>query len=133
MKRTSTAGFLAAVLFLSACAARMPAEQAPASGGLGLAEQPSEKVLYSGIRAYDDGQYAEAEKLLKSALKMNLPTARERAAANKYLAFIYCTSNRPSECEASFRAAMQADPAFSLTKSEAGHPLWGPVYKSVHP
>ena len=27
------------------------------------------------------------------------------------------------------RAARKADPQFALGKSEAGHPLWGPVYK----
>jgi hypothetical protein len=38
-----------------------------------------------------------------------------------------------AECEASFRAARQADPTFALSKSEAGHPVWGPVYKRVVP
>jgi len=36
-----------------------------------------------------------------------------------------------NDCEAQFRAARTADPAFALTKSEAGHPLWGPVYQRV--
>ena len=116
-------------LFLAACA-----EVPTAPVGLtDIAERPAEKALLSGIRAYDDGQYGEAEKQLGAALKANLASAKDRAAANKYLAFIYCTSNRQAECEAAFRAARAADPAFALSKSEAGHPLWGPVYKRVHP
>lgn len=126
------AGSLTAVaaVSLSACI-HMP--KAPVVGLTDIAGRPAEKSLLSGIRAYDDGQYAEAEKQLSTALRSNLQSAKDRAAAHKYLAFIYCTSNRNQECEASFRAAQQADPAFALSKSEAGHPLWGPVYKRVHP
>ena len=57
------------------------------------------------------------------------PTAGEstsdRAAAHKLLAFIFCTSNRMTDCEVQFRAARAADAGFALSKSEAGHPLWG--------
>jgi len=34
-------------------------------------------------------------------------------------------------CEAQFRAARTDDPAFALSKAEAGHPQWGPVYQRV--
>ena len=34
-------------------------------------------------------------------------------------------------CEAAFRSARQSDPAFALTRSEAGHPVWGPVYRKA--
>ena len=83
------------------------------------------------IRAYEDGQYAEAEQQFALSLKRALPSVKDRAAAHKHLAFIYCTSQREAECEAAFRAARQADPAFVLSKSEAGHPQWGPVYKRL--
>jgi len=128
MRFLLVACFTAAVS-LSAC---VEAPTAPV-GLTDIAERPAEKALLSGIRAYDDGQYIEAEKQLGTALKSKLQSAKDRAAAYKYLAFIYCTSNRLAECEASFRAAQQADPTFALSKSEAGHPLWGPVYKRVHP
>jgi hypothetical protein len=36
-----------------------------------------------------------------------------------------------AECEASFRAARSADPAFALARAEAGHPMWGPVWRKV--
>ena len=123
------AACLAAVASLTAC---VQAPTAPASSA-NVAERHAEKALMSGIRSYDDGQYPVAEKQLDTALKSNLQSARDRAAAHKYLAFIYCTSNRNAECEASFRAASQADPSFALNKAEVGHPLWGPVYKRTHP
>ena len=120
---------LAAAALLAACA-EMPGTP---TGLMDVAERPAEKALLSGIRAYDDAQYAEAERQIGVALRTGLASAKDRAAANKYLAFIYCTTNRPAQCEAAFRAAHQADPTFALSKSEAGHPIWGPVYKRTQP
>jgi len=59
-----------------------------------------------------------------------LPQFVAAESAHKTLAFIYCTSGRKAECEAAFRAARVADPAFALNKAEAGHPVWGPVYEA---
>jgi Tfp pilus assembly protein PilF len=100
----------------------------------GLSEvvaRPGERALLAGWRAYDDAQYADAERELKAALTAGLQSTKDRAAAHKLLAFVYCTSARVAECEQSFRAARGADPAFVLTRAEAGHPLWGPVYRKV--
>ena len=112
---------------LTACVIPPPA----APGLMDVAERPAERALLAGMRAYDDAQYAEAEQLLTQALQSGLASPRDRAAAQKHLAFIFCTSNRVAACEAAFRAARTADPAFALTKSEAGHPQWGPVYQRV--
>jgi hypothetical protein len=93
--------------------------------------RPAERQLLAGMRAYDDGNYAESERALKAALAGQLVSPHDQAAAHKLLAFIECTSNRVAECEASFRAARQADPGFALSRSEAGHPVWGPVYQKA--
>lgn len=128
-----TAG-LAALAALAGCAsppaAPPPAPAAP-NGLAELMERPAERALFEGIRAYDDGQYASAEVALRKALGTGLASARDRASAHKLLAFITCSSERVAECEAAFRAARAADPAFALNRSEAGHPLWGPVYRKV--
>lgn len=92
-------------------------------------ERPAERALLGGLRAYDDAAYADAEKQFHQALRLGLLASKDRAAAHKHLAFIYCTTNRNAECEAAFRAARLADPSFALSKSESGHPQWGPVYK----
>ena len=119
----------ALVSALISCAQPKP----PQIGVMDLAERPAEKALLSGLRAYDDGQYADAEKQFGAALQAGLASARDRAAAHKYLAFIYCTSQRTGACEVEFRAAKENDPKFALSKSEAGHPMWGPVYRKVFP
>jgi len=123
------AWFMVAVLaVLAGCAAPMP------SAGLSdVIERPAERALLTGMRAYDDAQYAQAERALQTALQSGLNSPKDRASAYKLLAFIYCTSSRTADCEASFRAAREADPTFALTRSEAGHPQWGPVYRRVVP
>ena len=116
------------VALLGGCAQTPP----PAPKGLlDVAERPAEKALLAGIRAYDDALYPEAEKQFRQALTAGLASPKDRAGAHKHLAFIACTTNRLADCEAAFVAARQADPAFALSKSEAGHPTWGPVYKRV--
>lgn len=118
-----------AALLVAGCALT----PAPRPGLIDVVERPAEKALLAGLRAYDDAQYPDAEKQFRVAIQLGLASPKDRAAAEKHLAFIYCTSNRVAECEAAFRAARQADPGFSLGKSEVGHPLWGPVYKRVQP
>ncbi|MEY4562841.1 MAG: hypothetical protein RLZZ618_2118 [Pseudomonadota bacterium] len=125
-----TLALLAAAALLGGCATP-PAPPAPATGLAEIMERPAERALLDGIRAYDDGQYAQAETALRTALGAGLKSARDRATAHKLLAFITCTSNRLADCESQFREARAADAAFALSRSESGHPVWGPVYRSV--
>jgi len=119
----------ALLLALAGCATT----PAPSVGLSDVIERPAERALLTGMRAYDDAQYAQAERALQTALYTGLSSPKDRASAYKLLALIYCTSSRVSDCESSFRAAREADPAFALTRSESGHPLWGPVYRRVVP
>jgi Tfp pilus assembly protein PilF len=131
--RLHRAAALTAAALITACAAP-PAPPPPPTGGLAeLMERPGERLLFEGIRAYDDGQYPQAEAALRKALQAGLRSGRDQASAHKLLAFITCTSERLAECETAFRAARAADPAFVLSRSEAGHPLWGPVYRKTLP
>ncbi|MCG3190341.1 MAG: hypothetical protein LKCHEGNO_03049 [Burkholderiaceae bacterium] len=120
-------------LWLAAVLAGCATPPAPSAGLTDVIERPAERALLTGMRAYDDAQYPQAERALQTALYTGLNSPRDRASAYKLLAFIYCTSDRVGDCEASFRAAREADPAFALTRSEAGHPLWGPVYRRAVP
>lgn len=134
LNRRAALGVVVAALGLAGCATKAPEPPKPAPGGLAeLMERPGERALFEGIRAYDDGQYAAAETALRKALSAGLQSGRDRASAHKLLAFITCTSERLAECEEAFRAARAADPAFALSRSEAGHPLWGPVYRKTLP
>lgn len=88
-------------------------------------------LLDEGVRDYEDGNYRQAGRKIKGALDEGLRTKGDRATAHKYLAFINCVSNREIQCREEFRQAFEVDPRFDLTAAEAGHPIWGPVFRSV--
>jgi len=122
-----TQAFAALALFgaLTACETMSP--QQPV-GLTDLTERPAERALMGALRAYDDADYPAVERQANEAMKLGLRSNRDVATAHKLRAFVYCTSNRLAACEAEFRAARTADPAFVLSHAEAGHPVWGPVY-----
>jgi Tfp pilus assembly protein PilF len=92
-----------------------------------------ERDLYVGVKAYEDGEYAYSARLLQASLDAGLRGTSNLVRAHKYLAFIYCTSNRVPQCRDEFRKALEIDPSFSLLDDESGHPIWGPVYRSLKP
>jgi hypothetical protein len=108
-----------------------PPQPPPTASIASLYRQPAERSLVDGIRLYEEASFRPAEAALRRALGEGLADRRDRATAFKYLAFITCAFDRVAECEASFAAAFDADPAFTLGESEVGHPLWGPVYARI--
>ena len=118
---------MCAALLMSACAA-------PAMRDVGLdkfAPRKAEQDLSSGIRAYEDGDYRNSARRLQNALAGNLLLTSDKVAAHKYLAFMHCAQAREKQCRDAFRKALDLDPKFELTPAEAGHPVWGPVFKSL--
>jgi Tfp pilus assembly protein PilF len=91
----------------------------------------SEQTLQSGIKSYEDGDYQTAAKQLQSSLDLGLDSKGDQGNAHKYLAFIHCVSSREKACREEFRKAFDSDPKFDLEPAEAGHPIWGPVFRSV--
>jgi Tfp pilus assembly protein PilF len=89
-----------------------------------------EAALNAGLKQYEEGEYAASLKNLQSAIDQGLAEA-ERIVAHKHVAFIYCASNRERQCRDEFRKALAIDPAMQLAPEEAGHPVWGPVFRSV--
>lgn len=87
-------------------------------------------ALSAGLKLYEDGDYEESAKNLQGAIDLGV-AAKERANAHKYLAFIHCSSNRVGQCRDEFRKALAVDPALELAPAEAGHPVWGPIFRSL--
>jgi len=92
-----------------------------------------ENELEFGIRAYEDGEYTYASRLLQASLDAGLRGTSNRMRAHKYLAFIHCVSGRTQQCRDEFKKALDIDPSFALREDEAGHPIWGPVYRGLKP
>ena len=82
------------------------------------------------LQQYEAGDYDESAKSFEGALRQGLGE-KERASAHKHLAFIHCAGQRERECRDEFRKALAADPTLELEPAEAGHPVWGPVFRAV--
>lgn len=120
------AGVVAGLLVLTGCAV------GPSTVGLSeVLERPAERALWEGLRLYDEGQPLAAETALQRALQTGLASTRDRVLAHKLLAFVACAHERVPECEARFRAALALDPTLQLSRAEAGHPQWGPVFQRL--
>ena len=96
-----------------------------------LSPRKAEQELSTGIKNYEDGNYKTAAKNLQSALELGLTFDSDTVQAHKYLAFIHCLSNREKQCRDEFRKALEKDNKFDLVPAEAGHPVWGPVFRAV--
>ena len=87
-------------------------------------------TLVKGLRQFDAGDHDASAKTLASALELGLGD-KDRAEAHKHLAFIHCTAGRERQCRDEFRKALAADPKVRLDAAEAGHPVWGPIFRSM--
>lgn len=118
---------LCGVLLVTACATPIVRD----AGLDRLAIRKAEQNLSAGIRAYEDGDYRNSARLLQNALSAGPILKSDRVAAHKYLAFMHCAQSREKACRDEFRKALELNPDFELTPAESGHPLWGPVFKSL--
>ena len=91
----------------------------------------TDKKLNYGVLSYEEGNYQASIMALQGVLDTGLSGKPEQVKAYKYLAFIQCVSGRESMCRDYFKKALELDPKFNLDIAEAGHPIWGPAFRSV--
>lgn len=113
-----------AVFVLNACGSMQ-------SGGLFQKPGPAEEKLNNGVKSYEEGSYKTSMLAMHSALDMGLKSKDDQVRAHKYLAFMECISGHEKLCRDEFKAALALNPDFDLKPAEAGHPVWGPVFRSV--
>jgi Tfp pilus assembly protein PilF len=129
IKDIAAALALAAGLALAACQSE-PIRNLNADFQSLFGSAKGEPALAAGLKQYEDGSYNDAAKQIQSALSQGLSTP-DRVKAHKYLAFIDCVTDRVPACRDEFRKALAIDPSLELAPAEAGHPIWGPVFRSV--
>jgi tetratricopeptide (TPR) repeat protein len=137
---SSSSGYGGAILAvlaaagITACAPQQSADPAaprvPQISESQLREKARESLAH-GVEQYNAGKFAEASRSLTAALDHGQLTRPEQGSARKHLAFIYCATGREPQCRDEFRKALEVDPGFELSAAEAGHPIWGPVYRDV--
>ncbi|MBI3529389.1 MAG: TssQ family T6SS-associated lipoprotein [Betaproteobacteria bacterium] len=96
----------------------------------GATRNAGNSYLEEGVQNYEEGNYRVAKRRLQFALEEGL-SRPDRVKAHKYLAFIACVSSQQLTCREEFTIALELDPKFELAPAEAGHPIWGPMFKSV--
>ncbi|MGE5095611.1 MAG: TssQ family T6SS-associated lipoprotein [Betaproteobacteria bacterium] len=138
--RLRLAGLLCALLLAAGCAQLQQLlqkkEEAPARPAVPqISEdelrQRAQQQLADGMKQYDAGDYDAAIRSLGASLDHGLLSKAEQSRARKYLAFSYCVTNHETQCRNEFRKAFEINSDFALTPAEDGHPIWGPVYRSV--
>ena len=95
------------------------------------ANTPADKKLNYGVLSYEEGNYQASITALQGVFETGLSGKPEQVKAYKYLAFIQCVSGRETMCRDYFKKALEIDPNFNHDSAEAGHPNWGPVFRSV--
>lgn len=116
-------------LFAAGCATTSgPATEAPDNRE--RLEQ-AQALLTKGEKLYAAGTYTEAMQSYLMALDSGVLTVPQQLEARKHLAFIHCVSSRIPLCSEQFQKAFATSEQFELTPAEAGHPIWGPVYRNV--
>lgn len=91
---------------------------------------PAQQKLAEGIKEYEAGLYKESLEALQEAFKAGLPSRPDELRAHKYVAFIYCLTQRPKQCRAEFKLLFSKEPSYELLPSEVGHPAWATIYRS---
>jgi tetratricopeptide (TPR) repeat protein len=87
--------------------------------------------LAEGLARYEAGNYVEAINSLLLAVDGGVLPVTDQLVARKHMAFMHAVNNRESNCRDEFEKAFLLDPKFELTAAEAGHPVWGPIYRAT--
>lgn len=90
-----------------------------------------EQKLESGVKQYEEGNYVTSLGVLQSIADGKASSGAQKIRANKYIAFIHCISSHEKLCRDAFHNILEINPEFELSSAEAGHPTWGPVFRSV--
>jgi hypothetical protein len=105
---------LAAAALAAGCATNNPAAQ---------------QALREVRDQYAAGDYGGVIRTVATSDALDHAPDDTRVQAFKLQAFSYCVTNYTQLCEDSFVRILRLEPSFALTPNEAGHPLWGPVFK----
>lgn len=90
----------------------------------------AEKLFADATKAYDDADYAKSVKGFQESAR-EATSLSERVRALKFAAFSLCLAGRGPLCRAEFEKILALDATFELAPAEAGHPSWGPSFKTV--
>jgi hypothetical protein len=132
-KQHTKACAIALTFAISGCAVPPPAPSGPSPEDIAKQQrlERANTTLAEASRQYDSGSYDDAMKNFLVSLDSGALTASQQIIARKQMAFIHCVANRELNCKEEFEKAFALDAKFDLSPAEAGHPIWGPVFRNV--
>jgi hypothetical protein len=80
---------------------------------------------------YAAGNYGDVIRIVATSAPLAEAPDDVRIEALKLQAFSYCVTKYTQLCEDGFVRILRIEPSFVLAPNEAGHPLWGPVFKQA--
>lgn len=101
------------------------------NGQPALSSSEAQTRYQQGLASYRTTNFEAALKDLGAATSSGRLKASDEVNARKHMAFIHCISGREMQCREQFQIITQLDPKFDLAPNEAGHPAWGPVWRST--
>lgn len=93
--------------------------------------QAAQDTMAQVRQNYTAGQYGSVIRTVATSGDIAEAPESMRIEAYKLQAFSYCVRNYAQLCEDTFVRILQLDEDFTLAPNEAGHPQWGPVFKSA--
>jgi predicted small secreted protein len=90
-----------------------------------------EQLFAEGSDLYDKGDFKGAIRKLLIARDASDEAPIVKQNSLRLLAFSYCVTNQKPLCKAQFTSLLKLTPTFQLSRGEAGHPQWGPVFKEA--
>ncbi|KOF53763.1 MULTISPECIES: TssQ family T6SS-associated lipoprotein [unclassified Achromobacter] len=110
-------------VLLSGCAALSPLTAEPPPTAEAVAELQQVRDDYAA------GRYGAVIRGVATSDALATAPKAVRIEAYKLQAFSYCVTRYAQLCQDSFARILQLDPGFQLAPNEAGHPIWGPVFR----
>jgi hypothetical protein len=90
-----------------------------------------EQLLAEGNELYEKGDYKAAIRKLVTVRDSAEVMPLTKQSSLRLLAFSYCVTSQRALCKNQFSTLLAIAPEFQLSRGEAGHPLWGPVFKEA--
>lgn len=120
-------------LLMAGCATPPPTPSGPSPDEIAKQQRLDRASgnITEGLKLYENGSYDDAIKNFLLALDSGVLTTAQQLNARKHMAFVYCVSNREANCREEFEKSIAIDAKFELSAAEAGHPVWGPVFRNV--
>lgn len=114
MKKSLIPVFLAAAAAIAGCSTTDPAAR---------------QALDDVRQQYLAGDYGGVIRTVATSDTLAKGPDDTRVEALKLQAYSYCLTQYTQLCEDGFVRILRIEPSFQLPPTEAGHPMWGPVFK----